>query len=186
MESAVNNVSNFNLKERYPISFALVLRSNLNAFSFFVLLFVLLGVVLFSVYKAESGWLVDAREFILLKKIIIISLAAIFVLVKFIYHLIYWLRYDYFIDNGRLYIETGIIIRDEACVPMTFFSEFYLEQGWIDLLFGTKDLIMKTALGEGQEVARIEALKEADAKALRNLLISLSSAPEIGPTQKAL
>ncbi len=128
--------------------------------------------LLFSFTRNVEGETVSQiHDFLVVKKLLVATVISILVSLKLIYDYLYWLRYDYFLERGRLHIESGVLIRQEASVPLTPLCEFYLEKRWIDLLLGTSDLVLKAATGEREEVCRIQALEGTKAKELKRFLI---------------
>ncbi len=162
----------------FPISPIMVLRRSMNTLA--LLLATLVGLLLLSMALSSANFeaLSEFHNALVLKKLFIASVFILVALGRLLYEYLHWRGYDYFIDGARLHIESGVLIRREASVPILNLSEFYINRNWADLIFGTRDLIMKTALGEGQEVARIESMKEKDAQMLKKFLIRFANLNE--------
>lgn len=175
MSETEKPVLNTDLKKQYPVSLWIIVRRNLG--SIVTLFFVAIALTLSRLFLADisTSWIDKFIDFLMLKKTLIIIVVSSLVFARMFYGYLFWLNYKYFLSDGRLYIETGVINHKEASVPITFLSEFYLERNFMDYLFGMKNLIIKTTFGEGHEVARIEALKSKHAESLREFLIKQGS-----------
>jgi uncharacterized membrane protein YdbT with pleckstrin-like domain len=163
------------LRQKYPLSFTMVIRKSAKVFCWFFLIALVSGLLFLVTQQIQDGFWIEVRQLFLFKKIFLVSLFGFLLVLRVGYSFLFWMSYKYFYENNRLYIETGVFRKREASIPLTFLSEFYLDRSWTDLFFGTRSLIIKTAMGEGKETARIDNLTEASAKHLRSLLVEYAA-----------
>jgi membrane protein YdbS with pleckstrin-like domain len=180
MEKREAGNARITLKDMYPVSYVFIIKRNIRLLLLLFGVIIILTSLLVFFGKPEQDAFGGLGDFIFLKKIQFAFLVGFAVLIRLGYDYLYWLRYNYYIQRGRLHIESGVLIRQAASVPINQLCEFYLEKGWIDFFLGTQDLVMKAAIGEGQEVCRIRALKEDCAKELKYFLIRQGEKASIG------
>ncbi len=134
--------------------------STINALVLIIILYV--SLFLFDI----NITLFNFSIFTLLAFIPIIILAG-----NYIWEIFYFKSYFYDIDKDYLLIRKGVISRGEIHVLYNKIQDVYLNQDFLDRLFGLYDVHLETAgFSSGME-AHIDGVSEKNAQRLRDILM---------------
>ena len=163
-----------NLKLLYPQPLRLLIR---DSFAWVVLaaaLFALIWAVLHG--TIDLGGL-NADQLIAKKLIFLLGVVAV-IIARFCYTFLYRRSYKYGIVRGRLHIVRGVVLKEEALLPLMPLTELYLRRNWLDLLFGLSNLHIAVALERAAKIAEIRGLRAPDAVQLREHILDLIEAEQ--------
>ena len=103
---------------------------------------------------------------------IIIFILVIILAINYIWEIFYFKSYFYDIGKDYLMIKKGVISRGEIHVLYNKIQDVYLDQDFLDRLFGLYDVHLETAgFSSGME-AHIDGVNEENSKKLRDILMS--------------
>ncbi len=157
------------LKKKYPIANRFVLRASF----WWMLICVGSAAVLWLLYLhyLSSEQVPLLASDLALKKLVIVAGTLVVFLVRTVYLLLFRWTYAYALHNKRLIVSRGVILREEASIPLTLLTELYLKRSWLDLLFGLNNLYIASPLERIKQIALIEGLSSATARALKSYLV---------------
>lgn len=96
--------------------------------------------------------------------------ASVVILLMLVFGILHWYRYTYRVENGELRIEYGVFIRKKRFIPIERIQTIDVSAGIIQRIFGLVKLQVETAGGGMQAEAVLTAIKEDEAKQLREIL----------------
>ncbi len=154
------------LRGKYPLRKAKILKKTLSQSVFPVTLGFLGFVLLFLLKSALPVLLIG------------ISLAITFAL--YYYNVLYFRSYHYDLTAEGLSIGKGVINVWNINIPVHKIQDIYIDQDFLDRIFGLFDLHLSTATNISAYQAHIDGVSEGDALALRRILLAdiTSSTPE--------
>ncbi|HWV24302.1 MAG TPA: PH domain-containing protein [Thermomicrobiales bacterium] len=104
--------------------------------------------------------------------LVFFGISAIILLLSGIVGVIQWRVYRYALTPDRLLVHSGIVFRQERAIPYQRIQSVDLEQAPLDQLFGVSRMKVETAAGGAESDVELKAVKQADALALRDRLLS--------------
>jgi len=156
-----------NLKQLYPQPSRVVIRDTFW--------WLLLGVVLAFVIATLRGDVVLPggldREALILKKSALLFAVVIVIAGRITYGILYRATYQYSIHRGRLQIVRGVVVKEEALLPLLPITELYVKRGLIDLLFGLSSVYVAVILERAQRIGEIRGLRHGDAQRVRDEIL---------------
>ena len=163
-----------NLKLLYPQPLRLLIR---DSFSWVVLAAALLALI-WAVSHGTIGVAgLNADQLVAKKVIFLLGVIAV-IAARFCYTFLYRRSYKYGIVRGRLHIVRGVILKEEALLPLMPLTELYLRRNWLDLIFGLANLHIAVALERAAKIAEIRGLRAQDAVQLREHILDLIEAEQ--------
>ena len=162
-----------NLKLLYPQPLRLLVR---DSFSWVTLAVVQLTLI----WSLSEGWVGAwgfGAEQLVVKKIIFLAAVVGVISVRFCYTFLYRAAYRYEITRGRLRIVRGVLLKEEALLPLMPMTEIYIRRNWLDLLFGLANIHVAVALERAAKIGEIRGLRLRDAHRLREHILDLIEAP---------
>lgn len=164
----MDNREIIDLKQKYPIANRFVLRRSFWWLLICVGTAVMLWLAYVHYFSLEQVPLTASD--LALKKIVVIAGTFAVFLVRTAYLLLFRWTYVYALNNNRLIVSRGVILREEASIPLTNLTELYLKRSWLDFLFGLNNLYIASPLERIQRIALIEGLSSGTARALKSYL----------------
>ncbi len=163
-----------NLKLIYPQPLRVLIRENLP--------WIALGVALSLMIWAISGGGLDVHwinaQQLVAKKLVFLAAVLAVIAVRLCYTFLYRASYRYEVFRGRLHIVRGVLLKEEALLPLMPMTELYIRRNWLDLLFGLANLHIAVALERASKIAEIRGLRFRDAVQLRENILDLIEAEQ--------
>lgn len=162
-----------NLKSIYPQPLRVIVR---DSFSWVLLA----AVQVWLIWSLSEGWISEwgfGTEQLIAKKILFLAAVLAVISIRFCYTYLYRAAYRYEITRGRLRIVRGVLVKEEALLPLMPMTEFYIRRNWLDLLFGLANIHVAVALERAVRIGEIRGLRLRDAHRLREHLLDLIETP---------
>lgn len=161
-----------NLSERFPVSWRYVIRKSW----FWIMAFGLTGlgyIVLIALEQVEDprGRGAEVLTVLLLEKksILLVGLGLV-LFFRLGYSILYRMTLRYSIANNRLRVRRGVVLREEASLPLLPLTELFLKPSLPDLILGLRNLYISTPLERVARFANIEGLRTEDARRLKSFI----------------
>lgn len=168
-----------NLKQLYPQPRRVILR---DSFWWLALGAALTLAIVSLMDGATLPALLDA-ELLMLKKSALLTGVIGVLIVRMTYGLLYRATYQYRIERGRLQIIRGVILKEEALLPLMPLTELYVKRSWLDLFFGLSNVYAAVILERAQKIGEIRGLRHRDALKVRDeILRVIESQQQLPPT----
>lgn len=155
------------LKALYPQSLRAVVREN---FWWYVAGFLLAAALILTTSQVLVLDFVD-QELLIIKKWILLVGVAVVLVGRTIYSLLFRATFQYGIHQGRLNIVRGILLKEEALLPLMPLTELYVRRSWLDMLFGLSNIYIAVILERAKQIGEIKGLKTKDAHGLRDAIL---------------
>lgn len=163
-----------NLKLLYPQPLRLLIR---DSFSWVVLA----AALVVSIWALSDGAVsvggLNVEQLVAKKMIFLLGVAAV-LLVRCCYTFLYRSSYRYEIVRGRLRIVRGVLLQEEAMLPLMPLTELYIRRSWLDYFFGLANLHIAVALERAARIGEIRGLRARDAIQLREHILDLIEAAQ--------
>ena len=156
-----------NLKAMYPQPRRVILRDTLSWFLLSVTLVVFIA-------QLRDGLTIPGfidRDLLILKKSALLVGVLLVLAARMIYGFLHRATYQYRIHRGRLQITRGVVVREEALLPLMPLTELYIKRSWIDLLFGLSNVYIAVILERAQRIGEIRGLRHRDALRVRDEIL---------------
>jgi putative membrane protein len=92
------------------------------------------------------------------------------ILISFFSEVLYFRNYFYDLKEDSLIVRKGIITKHEVNVPIDKIQDIYIDQDFLDRIFGLYDLHIATA-GFGSKDIHIDGINYMSSEALKELLL---------------
>ncbi len=103
---------------------------------------------------------------------IVLVLIAIATAIFLLYEQAYYDRYYYDLAPDVLIIRKGVFSSGETTLPYSRIQDVYIDQDWLDRLFGLYDLHVSSATLQSAANAHIDGLSYAGAETIKNALLN--------------
>lgn len=153
------------LRKYFPISRRYAFRKSLSWFC--ALLAVVVG---YRLLQGNEHLFGSAAETLREHRVLIFSLFAIGLFLKYIYSEVYRRTFFYGTEGFRMVISRGIVLKDIGSLPLLPVSEIYVRRSLIDMLLGLYNVDVYTPMDQSRKFARIESLNRKTALALQAFL----------------
>jgi hypothetical protein len=94
-----------------------------------------------------------------------------------LYQMLYYKFYFYDMTTGELIIKKGVVSRREVVIPFSKIQDIYVDQDFLDRIFGLYDVHVATAATggayAGSERAHIDGVNSKNAEALKKIFIEI-------------
>jgi uncharacterized membrane protein YdbT with pleckstrin-like domain len=104
--------------------------------------------------------------------LIFILLAVIVFGLSVLWQSLYYKYYFYNLTHDEVIIKKGVISRIEISLPYEKIQNVYVDQDFLDRMFGLYDVHLETAGGASGVVAHIDGVNAQNSKVLRDMLMS--------------
>jgi putative membrane protein len=93
------------------------------------------------------------------------------ILIPFFSEILYFRNYFYDLKENGLIVRKGVITKHEVTVPLDKIQDIYVDQDFLDRIFGLYDLHIATA-GFGSSDIHIDGINYMSSEALKELLLT--------------
>lgn len=104
---------------------------------------------------------------------------ATLLILRFMYELLYSLRYSYYLKRGNLVIEKGVLLREVGSFPLSKIAAIFVYQTPLDMLFALKRVHISSQGVDGGLCTWIDGLSPMNATTLKTEIEQLSQAYRI-------
>lgn len=157
-------------RERFPLSPKKVIKRTLTRTIALVIIILVSGIVggIFAALSAEStfGWALGGTLFLSA-----IVLCAIIVIPMYFYQRWYWATYYYELGDDFVTIRKGAVMPKEITIPYERIQDVYVDQDFLDRLFGLFDVHIASAAVSSAFAAHIDGVERPAADGLRKILL---------------
>ena len=87
-----------------------------------------------------------------------------------LYTILFWMRYNYSIQEQEFLLESGLFIKKKMNIPLERIHGVQISQGLVQRLFGLVKLEVETAGGGKKAEVSLVALERMEAERLRTVL----------------
>ena len=163
--------SRINLRKEFPLAIrSIFLRSFIWMVPFFVIVLVVpyFYDTLRPVFP-ENSLAVQGIDLVLM---VLIGIALVLMLGKFIHEVFYYIFYDYQVEMEHLVITKGLFNRSRASVPISKINDCSLQRGILELFFGLYHVRVMTS-SPLADLTSVEGVSSRNAVGLQNRILSL-------------
>jgi len=150
------------LCSKYPLDKKKILKKVLQNSGVLIVLIVI-SVVAGSSFSFVGWW------------ILLITLVALVLVI--VYQIFYYKFYFYDMTTDELIIKKGVVSRREVVIPFSKIQDIYVDQDFLDRIFGLYDVHVATAATggayAGSERAHIDGVNSKNAEALKKIFIEI-------------
>jgi membrane protein YdbS with pleckstrin-like domain len=121
-------------------------------------------------------------ELLMFKKSVLLAGVVAVLIVRMSYDLLFRWTYQYGIERGRLQIRRGVVLKEEALLPLMPLTELYVKRSWLDLLFGLSNVYVAVILERAQKIGEIRGLRHKDAQKVRDEILRVIELQQVVPS----
>lgn len=170
------------ISKRFPMRRRFVFKQNV----FWLLAAAFLG----AVYLARHGWQQAFHPATSIQELEYfgVRVAAFVTALRLIYWDCYRKQFVAFTEGFRLFVDRGVFVRHRGSVPLLSFTEVYIRQDPLDMLFGLYVVHVHASGDPSKKIGMIEGLSAREAFELHRFfseqmsrLVSVGNYPELNP-----
>lgn len=88
-----------------------------------------------------------------------------------VYEYLYFLRYDYEMDDKNVFIRKGVFAKREIVLPFSRITDVYVDQDLFDAMLGLYDVHISTPTEESGQFAHIDGVDRSGSRTLRDMIL---------------
>ena len=162
------------LRKKYPLRRLKIIKksiSNIARPMLVVLALILLtSFILFSASELPLRELIGIRRTTLAFTLLVLA-GSLYLAVYPLYQILYYKLYFYDIDEENLTIRKGVFSKREVNLPFSRIVDVYIDQDFVDMIFGLYNLKFSTATAESGKFAHIDGVSKKSAEAMKEIIL---------------
>ena len=159
------------LRELYPIESTKPLKKTIQMTikMFFALIFVLIYAFFASLGKTAGSPISSGIFYVILGAGI--SIIMLIIILKYIYEVFYMKSYFYDVNGKTIVIRKGVFSRNEINLPFNRLQDVYVDQDFLDRIFGLYDVHVSSATSVSESLSHIDGVNKENSEALKKLFL---------------